>query len=131
MKNKPAQEARRRIAEDLQLLGSVVLTQRAAASERYRKLCNLSMTQLNKALAEQDSWMRTKLTRLNMLEVLLERRRLLGKLVWWAYDRLMKQMKKPLTMRPGPAPVPADPRDATKGVPDGATANAAPAVPQA
>lgn len=75
--------------------------------------------------------MRTKLTRLTVLEVLLERRRLLGKLVWWLYDRLMEQMKKPLIMRPGPPAAPADQRDLTKGTQDGVDREVAqPSVPQ-
>ncbi len=132
MKKNWTAEARGRIGADFQLLGSVFITQRAAASERYRKMCGLSMTQLNKALPEQDSWIRTRLTRLNVLEVVLLRRRLLGKLVWWLYDRLTAQMRRPPKMRPNPAAVAADQRDPTKGAQDGvAHEAAAEAVPKA
>lgn len=114
-----ALEAKKRIGADFELTGSVFMVQRAMVSEGVRKRLNLSKTQLEKTVQQQDAWIRTKLTRINVLEVVLERRRLLGKLVWWLYDRMMTRMKKPLTMRPVPGTVPADQRDPTKGAKDG------------
>jgi hypothetical protein len=124
-------EAKKRIGADFELAGSVFMGQRAMASEGVRKRLNLSKTQLEKTVQQQDAWIRTKLTRLVVLEVVLERRLLLGKLVWWLYDRMMARMKKPLTMRPVPGAVPADQRDPTKGVKDEVVREAAETVPPA
>jgi predicted metal-dependent hydrolase len=131
-----ALEAKKRIGADFELAGSLFMVQRAVVSEGVRKRLNLSKTQLEKTVQQQDAWIRTKLTRLSVLEVVLERRRLLGKLVWWLYDRMMARMKKPpkkpLTMRPNPAAVPADQRDPTKGAQNGVAREvAAETVPSA
>jgi hypothetical protein len=129
-------ETKKRIGADFELAGSVFIAQRAVVSEGVRKRLNLSKTQLEKTVQQQDAWIRRKLTCLNVLEVVLERRRLLGKLVWWLYDRMMRRMKKrpkkPATMRPVPGAVPADQRDPMKGAGDGvAHEAAAETVPQA
>ncbi len=126
-----AQETKKRIGGDFELLGGMLLTQRAMASEGWRKRMNLSKTQMDKLVAQQDAWARGTLTRLNVLEVVLERHRLLGKLMAWLFKRLLEKVNKP-TMRPVPGAVPAEQRDPTKGAKDGVVDEAAAqTVPQA
>lgn len=111
-------EAKKRIGSDFELAGSVFLMQRAMASEHVRKRFNLSRTQVEKTVQKQDQWIRARLTRVNVVEVVLEQHKLLGKLVWWLYDRLLARMKKAVTMRPG-APAAPEGRPA-EGAKDGA-----------
>jgi len=106
-------ETKKRIGADFEMAGSMLLVQRAMASDRVRKLLNLSKTQLEKTVQQQDGWIRAKLTRLNVLESVLERRYLLGKLVDWLCSRLIERVKKP-TMRPVSSPPPAK-RELAKG----------------
>lgn len=108
-------EAKQRIGQDYEYAGGAMITQRAMVSKFVRKNLKLSKTQLEDLVSKQEAWMRAKFSRLNILEVLLERRRLLGKIVWWLYRRMMARMKKPLAMRPGPGAAPPAKREDTKG----------------
>ncbi len=125
-------EARTRIGKDFGKMVMTYAVQRAAVSDRVLRVYGFSKTQQRKAEEESDVWLRTRLTRLNVLEVVLERRRLIGKLVWWMYDRLTAQMQRPPKMRKGPPAPPATSEEATKGAADGATREgAAQTVPPA
>jgi hypothetical protein len=99
-------EAKTRIGQDYEYAGGAMITQRAMVSKFVRKNLKFSKTQLKGMVGNQEAWMRAKLSRLNILEVLLERRRLLGKIVWWLYRRMLEDLKKHVTMRPVPAAVP-------------------------
>jgi hypothetical protein len=95
-------EAKTRIGQDYEYAGGAMITQRAMVSKFVRKNLKFSKTQLEGMVGNQEAWMRAKLSRLNILEVLLERRRLLGKVVWWLYRRMLEDLKKPAMMRPVP-----------------------------
>jgi len=108
-------EAKTRIGQDYEYAGGALITQRAMVSKFVRKNLKLSKTQLEDMVGKQETWMRTKLSRLNILEVLLERRRLLGKVVWWLYRRMLEDLKKPVMMRPVPGAAPPAKRESAKG----------------
>jgi hypothetical protein len=114
MKKDWVAEARKRVQEDFKNVGSALFTEQVKANERMRKNFHLSKTQVRKAEVQHDEWLRMRLSRLSILEVVLERRRLLGKLVWWLYVRLARKMQKPPKMVPVPGAVPAEQR-APKG----------------
>ena len=112
--------AKQRTGSDFELVASVFLMQRCMVSEGLRKRYNLSKTLLRTTVEAQDKWIRARLTRVNVVEVVLEKHKLLGWLVWRLYDRLMVRMKKAVTMRSGPpAPPPGQP-DQAEGEKDGA-----------
>jgi hypothetical protein len=87
-------EAKKRIGSDFEAVGACFLSQRAVASDKLRKQIRMSKTQLEHTVDAQDRWIRHKITRLAAVEVVLERHKLLGKLVWRIYDRFLKAMKK-------------------------------------
>jgi hypothetical protein len=84
-------------------------------SKFVRKNLKFSKTQLKGMVGNQEAWMRAKLSRLNILEVLLERRRLLGKIVWWLYRRMLEDLKKPVMMSPVSGAAPPAKRESAKG----------------
>lgn len=124
-------EAKQRIGQDYEYAGGAMITQRAMVSKFVRKNLKFSKTQLEGMVGNQEAWMRAKFSRLNILEVLLERRRLLGKIVWWLYRRMLEDLKKPVMMRPVPGAAPPAKREPTKGERDEvAHETAAKTVPQ-
>jgi len=117
MKKDWAQEAKKRINADYDMAIAALLTQRAVVSKHVRESYRLSKTQLQKRVQQQDEWFRAKLIQLNTVVIVLERRRLLGKVVWWLYGRLVERMNKPTTstMQPVAGAVPIEQREPPKG----------------
>ena len=115
MKKDWVQEGKKRINADYDMAIAALLTQRAVVSKHVRKDYHLSKTQLEKRVREQDEWFRAKLIQLNTVVVVLERRWLLGKVVWWLCDRFVKRMNKPPTMQKVDGTVPIEQREPPKG----------------
>jgi len=107
-------EAKRRIEAEFKNVAMTYVMQRAAVSDRVLRQYGFSKTQNRKAAEECDNWIRVRLSRLAVLEVLLESRPGLGRRVWRLYGRMTEAMAK-RTMVPVPGAVPADQRDPTKG----------------
>jgi len=108
-------KAKRRVQADFEIVGTCLMTAQAKVSGRVRKGFQLSKTQVRKAELQQDEWLRARLSRLAVLEVLLESQPGLGRRVWRLYGRMAAAMAKRATMVPVPGAVPADQRAPTKG----------------
>jgi hypothetical protein len=106
-----ALEAKRRIGVDFEKIAMAFVVQRAAVSERILRLYGFSKTQQRKAEVDSDIWLRGRLTRLCALEIILDRHKILGWLIWWMHDRLLKRMKRQVLFRPGPPAPPASQPD--------------------
>jgi hypothetical protein len=117
MKKDWVAEAKRRVQADFEIAGTCLMMAQAKVSDRIRKGFQLSKTQIRKAELRQDEWLRTRLSRLAVLEVLLESRPGLGRRVWRLYSRMTAAMAKRATMVPVPGAVPAEQR-APKGAGD-------------
>ena len=132
MKKDWVEEAKKRADTYCKTLDSALLLQRAVVSKHFRESYKLSKTQLTKMVYQQNAWLGGKLVRLSTAEVVLERRWLLGKIVWWFCDRFAKRMNKPPTMRKVDRSVPIEQREPPKGA-SGALVNetAGKAVPVA
>jgi hypothetical protein len=109
------EEAKKRIDIDCRVANAALLTQRAVVSKHVRESYQLSKTQLTKMVYQQDAWLRSKLTMLNTVQIVLERRWLLGKFVWWLCGRFAKRMAKALTMQHVDGTVPIEQREPPKG----------------
>ena len=132
MKKDWVEEAKKRADTYCKMADSALLLQRAVVSKHVRENFKLSKTQLTKMVYQHDGWLRGNLTKLSTAEVVLERRWLLGKIVWWLCDRFAKRMNKPPTMRKVDGTVPIEQREPPKGA-SGAVVNetAGKAVPVA
>jgi hypothetical protein len=116
-------EAKKKTSEYCETAIGAMIVQRALINNRQRKMYRLSKTMAKTMARGNVEWLQGTLSRLAVLEILLKRRRILGKIVWWLYKRMVEQMKKPLPMRPmeGAADVPesaeknAEPAPQTQG----------------
>ncbi len=113
MKKDWRREAKARIGADFEIAGTCLMTAQALVSGRVRKGFQLSKTQVKKGQVMQDEWLRGKLSRLAVLEILLEHRRLLGKIVWRIYRRMVADMGRPASGAVSP-----EKRDPSKGALD-------------
>jgi hypothetical protein len=95
-------EVKKKTGEYCETAIGAMIVQRALISNHQRKVYHLSKTMAKTMARRNVEWLQGTLSRLAVLEVLLKRRRILGKIVWWLYNRMVEQMKKPLTMRPVP-----------------------------
>jgi len=133
MKKNWAAEANNRISRDSEIVVSALITQRAIVSDRTRKMYKLSKTKLRESTQAQTAWLQRKTIRSNIVELVLERYPLLGKLVNWLCKRLAKEMDKPVTMKPVSGATPFSEMKSMKGaadVPESAGQDAEP-TPQA
>ena len=115
MKKDWVEEAKKRADTYCKTLDSALLLQRAVVSKHFRESYKLSKTQLTKMVYQQNAWLGGKLVRLSTAEVVLERRWLLGKVVWWLCGRFGKRANKPPTMRKVDGTVPIEQREPPKG----------------
>lgn len=115
MKKNWVEEAKKRADTYCKMADSALLLQRAVVNKHIRESYKLSKTQLTKMVYQHDAWLRGKLMLLNTVEVVLEHRWLLGKIVLWLCGRFAKRVDKSFTMQKVDGTVPIEQREPPKG----------------